>query len=493
MLTTSTYLAGCQCPRRLWQRSFTPELAADDAGGDDAWRAVDAEIGRRARALFRGGVLVDEAATHDDAVELTRALVADPSVGAIFAGAFVHDGVRVRVDVLERLTDGRWGLRQVRTGLGVRDDHLHGAAVQRFVLEGSGIRTPSVEIVHLARTYVRGGGDVDWPRLFARTDVSTEVACILAGVPARVAALGRVLALDAPPIVEPGEHCFGRHACEFWAHCTREKRADWVHRLRGRPFATLRAAGIANVGDIPDDFELSPVQRRIRDALQRNAEAVGPELAAALAACGPPAVYMDFETTNPAIPLYPGTSPYQRVPFQWSLHELDAAGVLRHREFLADARRDPRREFAERLLAALADGREPVVVYSDFEAAVLRELAAAFPDLAPRLDALGARLVDLLPVVRDHVYHPAFGGSFSLKRVVPALVEGFGYADLADVADGGSASSAILRLASGADLDTAEEARLRRALLAYCARDTLALVELHRALRARAVAARPVS
>jgi len=52
------------------------------------------------------------------------------------------------------------------------------------------------------------------------------------------------------------------------------------------------------------------------------------------------------------------------------------------------------------------------------------------------------RLVDLLPIVRSHVYHPDFGGSFSLKAVAPALVPGFTYDDL-DIGNGGAASTAL--------------------------------------------------
>jgi len=93
-----------------------------------------------------------------------------------------------------------------------------------------------------------------------------------------------------------------------------------------------------------------------------------------------------------------------------------------------------------------------------------------------------------LPLVRRHIYLPAFRGSFSLKAVVPALVDGFGYGDLRQIADGAAASAAFLRLASGAVTDPEEAARLRSALGVYCERDTLALVELHRALRTRALA-----
>ena len=210
---------------------------------------------------------------------------------------------------------------------------------------------------------------------------------------------------------------------------------------------------------------------------------IAPELSAALAGSGPPAEYLDFETMNPAIPLYPGTRPYERIPFQWSLHRVDAQGVRMHREFLADGRIDPRRAFATSLLEEVRGGTTPVLVYSSFESSVLAELTAALPDLAAGLETLRARLGDLYAAVSRHVYHPAFGFSFSLKSVAPALVPGFGYTALEEIADGGQASSAFARIASEKCAPN-EEARIRGQLLVYCQRDTLALVELHRALGA---------
>ncbi|TMA82943.1 MAG: DUF2779 domain-containing protein [Deltaproteobacteria bacterium] len=101
----------------------------------------------------------------------------------------------------------------------------------------------------------------------------------------------------------------------------------------------------------------------------------------------------------------------------------DVFGALLHREFLADGRDDPRRAFAESLLDATRDTAHPILVYSDFESDVLAELALALPDLAADLEALRARLRDLLIVVRDHVYDPRFRGSFSLKAVAPATID----------------------------------------------------------------------
>ena len=93
---------------------------------------------------------------------------------------------------------------------------------------------------------------------------------------------------------------------------------------------------------------------------------------------GPPASYLDFETFSPAIPIYSGTGPYQCIPFQWSLHHDDGADNVRHFEFLATGDVDPRREFAETLLQGLDKPAAPIIVYSSFEATVLRILLMLF-------------------------------------------------------------------------------------------------------------------
>jgi hypothetical protein len=393
--------------------------------------------------------------------------------------------VRIRVDVLERLGDGTWGLCEVKSGTHVKDVHLDDVAVQRYVLEGCGIRVPSAEVVHVDNTYVRDDGDIEWPRFFVRRDVTHDVAARLPDVAALVREMHGTLASPDAPAIEPSPHCSAPYDCEFWGHCTRDKPEDWiVHlpRLRTARLDALRTAGVERITDIPEDFPLRALQARVREVLRSGREFVSPDLGAALAAFGPPADYLDFETMNPAIPLYPGTRPYERLPFQWSLHRLDAAGAVSHGAFLADGRTEPRRVFAESLITALRGATAPILVYSSFETGVLDELAWALPDLAGELKAIRGRLGDLYAIVCRHVYHRGFGFSFSLKSVAPALVPGFGYDNLEGVADGGGASRAFARIAAGR-CSPDEEARMRCQLLAYCERDTQALVELHRALR----------
>ena len=162
---------------------------------------------------------------------------------------------------------------------------------------------------------------------------------------------------------------------------------------------------------------------------------------------GPPALYLDFEAFLPAVPLYPGTQPYETIPFQWSLHRLDASGAVKHQEFLAAADFDPRRPFAETLIAALGGTNLPIIVYSSYERTRLNALAAKFPDIAKPICSIAGRLADLLPIVRSGVYHPGFRFSNSIKTAAPALCPDVTYDDLDEIADGAAASTAFWLMA----------------------------------------------
>lgn len=463
-------MAGLQCLRRLWLLVHEPPEHEEPPAGSPP--AMSREIGRHAHRLFPGGALVDEEPwQHAQAVARTAALMVDPAVPAVFEAAFVHDDVRVRVDVLERHSEG-WGLREVKSSTSVKQHHLDDVAVQVHVLAGAGVRVVSAEVLHVDNSYVRGAGDVDWPALFARADVLGATEASRRDLPARLPAMRDCLRQDAPPVVATGSHCHAPYGCEFWDRCTADKPADWIAhmpRLTQARRQELEAQGILAISAIPADFPLTSKQMIIRDAVASGRPYVAPDLARLLHRSGPPA------------PLYEGTRPYQTLPFQWSLHTLAADDALTHQAFLADGTGDPRRSFAEALIAALDGSGLPILVYSGYERTQLKALALHLPDLAAPLHAIAGRLFDLLPVVRGAVYLPAFGFSNSIKAVAPALSPGFGYDDLPGVADGSAAAGTFLQLASS-DIGVSDQAVLRAGLLAYCERDTLAMVEVHRAL-----------
>jgi hypothetical protein len=324
-----------------------------------------------------------------------------------------------------------------------------------------------------------------WPEFFGRLDVGDAVAEALTDLPGRLPAMRECLDAGTLPEAEPGSQCGSPYRCEFWDRCTASKPPDWISympRLSQTRAEELKARGIEAISAIPPDFPLTARQAVIRDAIAADRPFVAPDLARLLHSYGPPACYLDFEAIMPAIPLYEGTRPYQAIPFQWSLHVVAGDGTVRQREFLAAGDCDPRRAFAATLIEALSGADTPILVYSRYEQTRLKELAALFPDLRDALTGIIGRLADLLPIVRSAVYFPDAGFSNSIKSVGPAVCPDFTYDDLAGIADGAAASAAFLRLASGDVTELKEIDRVRTALRLYCQRDTLAMVEVHRAL-----------
>jgi hypothetical protein len=311
----------------------------------------------------------------------------------------------------------------------------------------------------------------------------------LRGIDVRIKKQLHRLSRTEPPKIEPGTHCHEPYSCEHWDRCTASKPVDWVFympRFKAAQREELSVLGVESISAIPNEFPLSPRQEIIRDVTRTGKSFVASDLLEHLDGFGPPAFYLDFEAFMPAVLLYPGTRPYQTMPFQWSLHRVDSQRAVSHREFLAESDVDPRRRFAETLIAALKDTKWPIIVYSSYEKTQLTELARIFPDLRRPVAGIVKRLSDLLPVVRDGLYHPGFEFSNSIKSVAPALCSDVTYDDLDEIADGTSASMAFWLMAIGR-ADATTSARLRRSLLAYCYRDTWALVRLHRALNGLAV------
>ncbi len=479
------FAAGLQCAKRLYLECHAPGLRDAEGAGREALARAGTEVGRLARDLFPAGVLVAPDA-WGEAVATTARLVADPTVPAIFEAAFEHAGARVRADVLVRVGVGAaFELVEVKSAARVREHHETDLAFQLAVVAGAGIDVVRTRLLLLDRAYVHPGGVPDLTRLFVAIDLTDKVVPHVPTVRRRLAAMGQVIANAEVPAIANGPQCLTPYRCPFFGHCHVERAAYPVTdlpRLTGDQVARLGELGVDDIRDVPDDLAgLTPLQLRARAAARAGGAVRVPAIVERLAAIPLPAHFVDFETFAPAVPVFPGTRPFEQVPFQWSDHVLATDGSVTHHEFLHDTDADPRTAFVETLLAATADAAS-LVVYSSFEGDVLAALATQLPHLAEPLLERRGRIVDLLPLVRDHCYHPRLRGSFSIKSVLPAFVPGLGYDDLV-IRDGLTASSSHATLIDPT-LDPARRAELRAQLLAYCQRDTEAMVALYRVLGA---------
>lgn len=485
LLSKSRFGAGLQCPKRLYLECYSPELAEPPSISQQALMEAGIAVGELARQTFPEGCLIEEPYyQHDAAVTTTLRALADHSLAAIYEAAFTFDGVRIRADVLGRNADESFDLVEVKSSTSVKQEHIPDVAIQRYVLDGSGIAVRRACLLHIDNTYVYDGGAYDLARLFHVEDVTDEARdFVTSEVSSALAEMKEVLRRDNPPELEIGRQCSYPYRCEFYRHC-REGAPE--HHIEQLPRATrgllqsLLDAGIRDIRSIPEGFPgVSGNQLRVRDCVIRGQPYVGADLAAALSAAKHPLHFLDFETFGPALPVYPGTRPYQAIPFQWSLHLRDSAGNLTHCSFLHDGEGDPREPFVLSLLDAI-EPQGSIVVYTGFEQNRLKELAAAFPQYSDHLMALCDRMLDLHAVIRAHYYHPGFHGSYSMKSVLPAVVPELGYGDL-EIQEGTHASVAFAQMIAP-ETQESERQQLRQALLDYCQRDTEAMVRIYDAL-----------
>ncbi len=490
-LSKSKFVAGLQCLKRLYWLVHEPETKPEPDEETKARFAQGHEVGVLAQKAFLGGVLVEaEYWEVGKALERTRELMADPKVPAIFEAAFLADRILVRTDILERVRGGRWRLSEVKSSTDVREKyhHVEDVAIQKYVLERAGVELSSANLMHLNRSYIFDGVHLVPEKLFTTVNLSRKLGEVEKVLPRLLRQQWEALSQNEPPDVEPGDQCECPYKCEFFDRCNKELPNDHMSklpRIRQAKLDQLAAMGIASMRDIPDDFPLSATQRRVCQCAQTGKPYFSAALQTDLETLEYPLYFMDFETLYPAIPRYAGMRPSDHIPFQWSVHVQRKPGSkLEHHEFLADDGRDPRQEFIESLLKVLedADGKGHVVVYNQsFESTRLADLAQWLPPYAKRIAKVQKRLWDLRPVVEHHVCHPDFGGSFSLKSVLPALIPGMTYEGM-EVAEGGEAGLAYNTLVRGG-LSASDRRKLREALLAYCGQDTLAMVKLVERLR----------
>jgi len=283
-----------------------------------------------------------------------------------------------------------------------------------------------------------------------------------------------------------GDHCTTPHDCPFIERCwpkLPDHHVSKLYRIERKRALELEADGYATIYDLPSDLELSVIHARQVKAVQTGRMVVEPTLARALAHFTPPLAFLDFETVSLAIPRWSGCRPWQQVPVQFSVHAEERGGGLVHHQSIAGGPEDPRPALAEAVVEACAGARKVVAYHASFERECIKRLREGAPHLAKELERIERRLVDLLPVIRRHVYHPDFAGGFSIKKTLPALVPGLSYADL-KVQDGEVATVELQRLMfQGDQMQAPERAALREALLRYCERDTWAMVKLLEKLR----------
>ena len=433
------------------------------------------EVHRQARFLYPEGILVkgDEIPADDE----TKFYLDDPDINVIFEATFRAGECVAKADILLRKGEG-WHIYEVKSSIQGKPEFLYDISYTTSIVQ-SELKVVGCSLLLLNPEY-RLGMPVE--NMFVRIDHTEE-----AKKKAKKFWSYYDEVYNAVRNLQPGNTGlkWACRNCDEFIFCEGLLQLHPIFnlpRLSHVKFCQLRDLNISEIDEIPDDFNLTENQQKVRQAVISDEPWIDKDgLIREFNRLIFPLYFLDFESIATAIPLYENTTPYERIPFQYSLHVCAESGeVVAHHEYLAEPRRDCRRELAERLL--IDCGTEgSVLCYGSFERSVINDLAQLFPDLAVRLNRLAMRLADLCEIIRKYYYHRDFHGSYSIKKVLPVLVSDLGYDDL-EIGDGGDAMAIYAEMAMG-KMDEGEQEEARENLLQYNNRDTEGMVRLWDVLR----------
>jgi len=469
-LSKSKYLAGLQCPLLLWYYYNAPGEIPE---ADEAKQAIfnqGREIEKYAHKLFKGAILVPF--NKDLAVTVVKTAKLLSKKRTLFEASFLHDHSYVRVDVLVPVGD-EWDLIEIKSGTQVKDVNLLDVAFQKHCLTACGLKVRKCYLMHINKEYVRKGR-IEPAKLLVKEDVTSLINPLLAGIDGQIDSMMKVIA-SASVKASIGPHCNDPYECPMIASCWKflpEHNVTELYRIGKKKFELIQN-GKLHISEVTELSAVQMIQQKAVVDGQRHVDKA--RIKEFLDGLKKPLYFFDFETLSTAIPLFNGVRPYQNIPFQYSL---DVDGT--HYEFLASGRKDPRLKLLRQLRKEIGTTGTVIAYNASFEKNVLKGLATSFVKEAKWIEAVIARVEDLLVPFRSfHYYHPLQHGSCSIKQVLPAMT-GKDYSDI-DVC-GDTAGLEWLRI-NYTKVPKKEKERVREELLKYCGQDTKSMVDVVNELR----------
>jgi len=482
-LSKSKYCQCVQCEKMLWLNEYKREKAIIQT--NDSILDNGKMVGEAARGLFGDyeDIPTDESISFR--VKRTKELL-DNNVNVISEASFSYEDNFCSVDVLKNDDEGV-EIYEVKSSTEIKDIYLDDVSYQYFILSSLGLNVKKAAIVYLNKEYVRGK-ELDLSELFNIEDVTEFAIQKQSQIKSNIdmfTEFMQTFGADSEPDKDIGPYCFDPYKCEYWDYCTKDLPKPNVFDVRGmwtsKKFEKYYEGKIS-FKDLKDeklnpkyleqiDFELNNCNPKIENQAIENV----------LDSLVYPLYFIDHETCQYAIPKYEGTKPYQQIPFQYSLHIIpEEDAPIEHKEYLAEANDDDMiRNFAESMIGNLPENGSVIVYNKGFESSVNRKIGEMYPDLNEEIERINGNIVDLMvPFSKRQYYTKEMQGSYSIKKVLPALFpndDSLDYNNLPGVHKGDEASNAFLSLN---EMSQDDQKKTRHALLEYCKLDTYAMVKI---------------
>lgn len=487
VLSKSTFLKGLQCEKQLYLYKHFYNLKDPVSASTKAIFNQGTQIGLLAQQLFPDGADASPESyfnMQESVIKTRQFIVAGETV--IYEATFQYNSVIAALDILVKDEEG-WKGYEVKSSTSVKEVNIEDAGIQLYTIVNSGIDLVDLSIIHINKQYERSG-PLDIDQLLTTVSVFEDAKNKLNGIPMQVERLKGVIELEATPNIDIGTQCTDPYDCDFIGHCWKhipEYSVFDIARLNKKKKFEIYYSGIIELDQVDlNTINLNEKQRQQVLAAQNSTTIIDYEkLSNFLNSLKYPLYFLDFETINPAVPIYNQTRPYQQLVFQYSLHIQPKHGKLNHQEFLAEANSnlDPRIEFVQQLISDCGDSGDIIVYNIGFERSQLQKLIPVFPQYEQQIENIINRLVDLMePFQKKWYYTPEMQGSYSIKKVLPALAPELTYDEL-EINNGDQASALFYQMLTGnfeGDKDV-----VLKALKNYCALDTFAMVKILEKLR----------
>lgn len=197
-----------------------------------------------------------------------------------------------------------------------------------------------------------------------------------------------------------------------------------------------------------------------------------------------PLFFYDYETVASPIPMFDGTKPWQAAVVQYSLHTIESDGTTKHYESIIDLGAPEIKKVIDQFVADVGEPQGTFVAWNKwFECSRNSESAAIYPEHKEFFEKVNAQTFDLIDIFKNLQYfHRAFGGSASIKKVLPVLTQ-ISYDDL-EVGNGGEATKLLQEIVLGT-IDPKIYPSTVKNLLTYCEQDTRAMVRIWQAVKGK--------
>ena len=472
----------------LWLKKNMPE-EFDEGVMNQAVLSAGNDVGDLAMGLFGDYTEVPYSEHLSDMIPATQKLI-EKGVKNICEASFSYDGCFCSVDILKNLGGNKVEIYEVKSSTSVHWIYEHDVSYQNYVLTKLGFDVQKVCLVHINNEYVRHG-ELELDKLFTIVDLTETAKSKFSEVEENIAKFRKYLEQKTEPECAVGCQCSNPYDCGYWSHCAVDMPEDggptvWdIANYRKKQqmydkglitFQQLYDAGVLKGNYLQQvEVEVKNLPPQIDSKAIKNF----------LGSLSYPLYFLDFETFNPAVPLYDNSSPYQQIVFQYSLHYIEKeGGELKHKECLAYPGSDPRRQIAEQLCKDIPLDVCTTAYNMGFEKGKIKDLAELYPDLREHLLNIRSNIKDIMiPFQKRWYYTKEMYGSYSIKYVLPALFPddpSLNYHNLEGVHNGGEASNTFLAMQK-MDKKTLEE--WREHLLRYCELDTFAMVKVLEKLR----------